>query len=107
MTEDICAGSPSMFSQTNQLGPFLSFDVAHRGVQRFFFTFPDTGVRIEWCALYVSPDERRDIPQLHLEAAHLLADCRLGVQDELATEARYLPIGWATLECHTRPPRPR
>eukprot|EP00965_Chrysotila_dentata_P000259 7866-Pleurochrysis_carterae.AAC.1 len=74
MTEDMWAGSPSLFSETKKLGPYLSFDVAHRGVQRFTFTFPDTGAHIDWCALYVSPKERRDIAQLHLEAAHLLAD---------------------------------
>eukprot|EP00965_Chrysotila_dentata_P080328 2650057-Pleurochrysis_carterae.AAC.1 len=43
----------------------------------------------------------------HASIACLLADYRLGAQEELATGARYLPTGWATLECHTRPPRPR
>eukprot|EP00965_Chrysotila_dentata_P075620 2497309-Pleurochrysis_carterae.AAC.1 len=107
MTEDIWSGSPSHFGSSCPLGPYFAIDWEHRGIQRFSFTFPDSQKRIDWCAVYVPADEREAIAQLHREAALLLADGALGVPDTLATEARYLPVGWATLECgHSHADRP-
>eukprot|EP00965_Chrysotila_dentata_P223828 6193814-Pleurochrysis_carterae.AAC.1 len=45
--------------------------------------------------------KRGEIGMLHAEAARLLAVD--GVSDELATEKNYMPIGWATTTCSTRP----
>eukprot|EP00965_Chrysotila_dentata_P138391 4577402-Pleurochrysis_carterae.AAC.1 len=69
MSEDIWAGCPSLFHSPSPLGPHFTIDLEHRGVQRYSFTFPDTGARVEWCALYVPERDRQQIAQLHKEAA--------------------------------------
>eukprot|EP00965_Chrysotila_dentata_P215164 6188599-Pleurochrysis_carterae.AAC.1 len=99
MSEDIWDGSPSLFSSTAPIGPHFKIDSERRGVQRYSFSFPDTGARIDWCAVYVSEEERYNIAQLHMEAASLLADGAFGFPDVVATESKYLPVGWGTLAC--------
>eukprot|EP00965_Chrysotila_dentata_P240551 6203783-Pleurochrysis_carterae.AAC.1 len=99
MTEEIWAGSPSLFSEPFPLGPYFTIDPTHRGVQHFSFTFPDTKVCITWCAVFVPPDQQSSIVQLHNQAALLLAKGSLGAPDNTATESKYLPVGWATMEC--------
>eukprot|EP00965_Chrysotila_dentata_P197722 6178366-Pleurochrysis_carterae.AAC.1 len=78
MSEQIWAGSPSLFTASSPLGPHFKLDVQRKGVQRFMFYFAETGVRIEWAAMYVPEERRAEIGQLHLDAARLLADAKLG-----------------------------
>eukprot|EP00965_Chrysotila_dentata_P028755 955670-Pleurochrysis_carterae.AAC.1 len=105
MSEDIWAGWPSLFPSPSPLGPHFTIDVNHCGVQRFSYTFRDTLVRIEWCAVFVPADQRQSILKLHNKAALLLAGGTLGQRDTVATESKYLPIGWATMTCSSVPDR--
>eukprot|EP00965_Chrysotila_dentata_P242355 6204825-Pleurochrysis_carterae.AAC.2 len=81
MTQDIWSGPSS------PLGPYFTIDPTHRGVQRYSFTFPDTQLQINWCAVFVPQEEQASIAKLHTEAALLLANGSVGDRDETATEA--------------------
>eukprot|EP00965_Chrysotila_dentata_P006142 200718-Pleurochrysis_carterae.AAC.1 len=106
MTEEIWAGSPTLFKgEARPVGQYFQIDTSNRGIKRYSFTFPGPQkLTVEWAVVFIPQCERADIGRLHVDAAKLLVE--EGVPDLTATEHRYLPAGWATFECSSKTNRP-